>query len=231
MARILLIDDDPVLLEVLAMAFEDAGHAVHLAPDGLQGLARLRTDRPDLVISDVNLPGLDGFSLCRQLREAGDPMPVILLTARDHEVDEALGLEFGADDYVAKPCSTRLLLARVTALLRRDALRQAPVAQPDVTPTTPLDIRSDHMEIRYLGRPVPMTVSEFRLVEALARRPGIVLSRDRLLTLVRGDDSVVADRIIDTYVRRVRRKFEQVDAHFDRIETVVGMGYRWLADA
>ena len=156
---------------------------------------------------------------------------MLLLTARNHEIDEALGLELGADDYLSKPFSTRLLLARVAALLRRDQMRrrQEPEASPLLQQS--LEIRSERLEIRYRGEAVPMTVSEFRLVEAMARRPGIVLTRDRLLDLVRGDDSVVAERIIDTYVRRVRRKFELIDAQFDRIETVVGAGYRWRPDA
>lgn len=231
MPTVLLIDDDPTLLDALTLAFEDAGYRVELAHDGREGLQRVVDRMPDAVVSDVNMPGLDGFSLCRKLREAGNAVPVLLLTARNHEIDEALGLELGADDYLSKPFSTRLLLARVAALLRRDQMRrrQEPEASPLLQQS--LEIRSERLEIRYRGEAVPMTVSEFRLVEAMARRPGVVLTRDRLLDLVRGDDSVVAERIIDTYVRRVRRKFELIDAQFDRIETVVGAGYRWRPDA
>jgi DNA-binding response OmpR family regulator len=227
--RILLIDDDASLLDALSLAFEDAGHEVLTAPDGLRGLERLRADRPDAVVSDVNMPGLDGFSLCRKLRDEGDGVPLVLLTSRDNEIDEALGLELGADDYVAKPFSTRVLIARIAALLRREALRRSAEAEKPIARGA-LELFRERLEVRYAKTLVTVTVTEFRLLEALATRAGIVLSRDRLLEIVRGDDSVVVARIIDTYVRRLRRKLETVDPAFDRIETVIGAGYRWKAD-
>src|SRR3954464_15100165 len=125
MTAVLLIDDDASLLDALSLAFEDAGYEVLTAADGQRGLEVVSTKKPDAVISDVNMPGLDGFSLCRKLREEGDGVPLVLLTSRDNEIDEALGLELGADDYVAKPFSVRVLLARITALLRREALRRS----------------------------------------------------------------------------------------------------------
>jgi DNA-binding response OmpR family regulator len=231
MARILLVDDDPALLEVLGMAVADAGHEVITAPDGAAALESIHAAKPDLVVSDVNMPRLDGFSLCRRLREAGLAIPVVILTSRDGEIDEALGLELGADDYVSKPFSTRVLMARITSLLRREAMRaRAPLAAP--SPAAPivagdLTLDLDRLAAHFRGTLLVLTVSEFRLLESLARRPGVVLSRDQLLERMRGDDSVVADRIIDTYVRRLRRKLETIDATFDRIETVVGAGYRW----
>ena len=233
MARILLIDDDAALLDVLTMAFEEAGHDVRTATDGKTGLASARAHDVDLVVSDVNMPRLDGFQLCRMLRADRRHEPILLLTSRDREIDEALGLELGADDYVAKPFRTRVLLARVASLLRREALRLTREdddegARAIVRGALRLD--PDRIEARYGAAPITVTVTEFRLLECLARRPGIVLSRDRLLELLRGDDSVVADRIIDTYVRRLRRKLEEIDPAFDRIETVVGAGYRWKDD-
>jgi DNA-binding response OmpR family regulator len=229
--RILLIDDEAALLDVLALAFEEAGHQVVTARDGMAGLELIRRERPAVVVSDVNMPGMDGFTLLRRVREAGDRVPMILLTSRDSEVDEALGLELGADDYISKPFSTRVLLARVAAILRRESLRQNGEGgeQPPVE-IGAMQLFPERLEARYRGQPIPTTVTEFRLLEALLRRPGIVLSRDRLLQIVRGDDSVVTDRIIDTYVRRLRRKLEHVDEQFDRIQTVVGAGYRWKAD-
>jgi len=125
MPTLLLIDDDPALLEVVSLALEDAGHQVLCAKDGLEALRTHEQSRPHLIVSDVNMPRLDGFALCRKLRQAGDFTPLILLTSRDNEVDEALGLELGADDYISKPFSTRILVARITALLRRDAPRRA----------------------------------------------------------------------------------------------------------
>ncbi|MCB9762510.1 MAG: response regulator transcription factor [Alphaproteobacteria bacterium] len=227
MARILLIDDDIDLLDVLALAFEDHGHSTDCAEDGAAGLERIRRQRPDLVVSDVNMPRIDGFTLCRRLREAGDTLPLILLTSRDNEIDEALGLELGADDYVPKPFNTRILLARVHALLRRQALL---AAQPEPSAHRSVDgltLDADRLEVRLHDAPVQVTVTEFRLLEALTSRPGVVFSRDRLMEMARGDDSVVAERIIDTYVRRLRRKFEAIDAGFEGIETVIGAGYRW----
>jgi DNA-binding response OmpR family regulator len=228
-ARVLLIDDDLALLDVLALAFEDAGHSVVLASDGKAALGLILGDVGlDLVISDINLPGLDGFALCRRVRAEGRTIPLILLTSRDSEVDEALGLDLGADDYVAKPFSTRVLLARVGALLRREAARSGGGPAPIVLGALELDV--ERLQVRYRGQPVTVTLTEFRLLESLSRRPGIVMSREKLLSLARGDDSVVADRLVDTYVRRLRRKLESVDPEFGAIETVVGAGYRWKVD-
>lgn len=229
MARILLIDDDASLLDVLALAFEDAGHEVDRAKDGLGGLERITTGKPDAVISDVNMPGIDGFALCRKLRGGGNQVPLILLTSRDNEIDEALGLELGADDYVPKPFSTRVLLARVASLLRRESTRRGtkPEAPASTLSHGGLMLDPDRLEVTFQGQNVVVTVTEFRLLEAMIQRPGIVFSRTRLLEILRGDDTVVAERIIDTYVRRLRRKLEAIDAKFDRIETVVGAGYRW----
>jgi DNA-binding response OmpR family regulator len=229
MATILLIDDDRSLLDVLALSFEDEGYDVLCAYDGEQGWLQFRNESPDLIISDVNMPKLDGFSLCRRLRDEGYDLPVILLTSRDNEIDEALGLELGADDYVAKPFSTRVLTARVKALLRREAARAGgkTADKPKIVESNGLRLDPERLEVLFKGTEVTVTVTEFRMLEAFAARPGIVLSRNRLMELVRGDDSIVADRIIDTYVRRLRRKLEQIDDGFALIETVIGAGYRW----
>ncbi len=225
MARILLIDDDDALLDVLALSFEDAGHEVLTAPDGTRGLARIHAEAPQLVVSDVNMPGIDGFTLCRRLREADVQIPVILLTSRDSEIDEALGLELGADDYVAKPFSTRVLMARVAALLRRQTARAG--QESAARHVGDLSVDADRLEVRWRDLELTLTVTEFRMVEALSIRPGVVFSRGQLLRAIRDDDSVVVERIIDTYVRRLRRNFETLDPAFDRIETIVGAGYRW----
>jgi DNA-binding response OmpR family regulator len=227
MARILLVDDDANLLDVLSLSLEDAGHEVHTAPDGMVGLKRAQAVRPDLVLSDVNMPGLDGFSLCRRLRDAGIDAPIVLLTARDTEIDQALGLELGADDYVTKPFSTRVLLARVGALLRREQMRAAPEPADTTIRAGGLALSTERMEATWQGRPFATTVTEFRLLCVLAGRPGVVFGREQLLERIRGDDSVVVERLVDTYVRRLRRKIEELDPSFDGIETLVGAGYRW----
>ncbi len=209
------------------MALEDAGHTVILASNGLEGHKKATADDPDLVVSDVNMPGIDGFTLCRRLRDAGDSVPIILLTARDSEIDEALGLELGADDYVTKPFSARVLTARIAALLRRDQVRADKSAGRQALHVGSLELDPERLEARYAGQLFETTMTEFRLLEALARRPGIVFSRDQLLEKARADDSVVAERLIDTYIRRLRRKIEAIDPAFDRIDTVIGAGYRW----
>jgi DNA-binding response OmpR family regulator len=225
MATILIIDDDRSLRDMLAMALEDAGHDALTAPDGVVGLRRVERLEPDLVVSDVNMPGLDGFSLCRRIRDAGNEVPLILLTARDGEIDEALGLELGADDYVTKPFSSRVLLARITALLRRELARRTTAASAIEVGALRLD--AERLEASWQGTTFRTTVTEFRLLQVLAGRPGVVYSRLQLLERIRGDDSVVAERLIDTYIRRLRRSIERIDADFRGIETMVGAGYRW----
>jgi DNA-binding response OmpR family regulator len=228
MARILLVDDDEALLAVLQLAFGEAGHEVIVAKDGREGLATAERESPALLVTDVNMPKLDGFALVKTLRERGHGLPILVLTARDDEIDEALGLELGADDYVTKPFSSRVLLSRVAALLRRQALRDG----DDRSAKAPrrigeLELDDERLEVRWKGQAIETTMTELRLLETLTRRPGVVLSRDAVLERIRGDGTVVAPRIIDTYVNRLRRKLEAVDAGFDRIETVIGAGYRW----
>jgi len=227
MARIVLADDDPELVDVLCLALGEEGHEVRAAGDGLVALEVLRGWPADLLVTDVNMPRLDGFALCRRLRGAGVDLPILVLTSRDGEVDEALGLELGADDWVTKPFSTRVLFARIGALLRR----RGPGSDEaeDVVRAGRLAIDRRRMTVRWGDAPIEVTRTELRMLEALARRPGVVLGRERLLELARDDDSVVGDRIVDTYVRRLRRKIEAVDPAFAGIETVVGSGYRWAS--
>jgi DNA-binding response OmpR family regulator len=227
-STVLVIDDDAALLDVLSLSLEEAGYAVLTARDGAAGLSAVRARAPDLVLTDVNLPRMDGFTLCRTLRAEGNSVPLIVLTSRDDEIDESLGFELGADDYVSKPFSTRVLLARIASLLRRDSLRARGPHQDRPVVTGELEILAERFEARYRGQLLTLTVSEFRLLEALIRRPGVVRSRAQLLEDVRGNDSVVDDRLIDTSVRRLRRAFSQIDGAFAGIETVIGVGYRWI---
>ena len=168
MARLLLIDDDPLLLEVLTLAFEDAGHQVITALDGAAGLRAVGTGGIELLISDVNMPLVDGFALCRKLRQSGNDVPFILLTSRDSDIDEALGLDVGADDYVSKPFSTRVLLSRVTALLRRSELRRGSSATEPTLRVGRLELLPERVELRFAGAQIEVTVTEFRLLECLA---------------------------------------------------------------
>jgi DNA-binding response OmpR family regulator len=223
MPTIALVDDDQDLVAALRLALAARGYDVAVALDGEAGLELARRAGIDLVISDVNMPKLDGFALCRAVRAEGSRVPIVLLTSRDGEIDEALGLDLGADDYVTKPFSTRVLLSRVAALLRRvdPPSERAPLVRG------PFAFDGERLEVRVNDRRLEVTVTEFRLFRALALRPGVVFSRERLLELAREDDSVVAPRIIDTYVARLRRKIAEIDAALEPIETVVGAGYRF----
>lgn len=222
-ASVLLVDDDTALLGALELAFEDAGYTVLLASRGDEGLRVFEAHSPDLIISDVNMPGLDGFSLCRTLRKRGQQTPIILLTAREDEIDEALGFEFGADDYVIKPARSRALLARAQRLLNRTQ----PSAQGKHIHSGPLSLDIDSMQAVIQKVPLKLTVTEFRLLEIMAGHPGHVFSRAILLERTHTDGTQVAERLIDTYVRRLRQKMKAVNVSYDPIETVIGAGYRW----
>ena len=224
-ARILLVEDDPDALALLRDALASDGHSVDAHGDGAVALSRAMSERYDLILSDVNLPNVDGFSLCRRVRAKDARTPIILLTSRDSEIDEALGLELGADDYVTKPFSLRVLRARIAGLLRRS--RSEPTPEELRFELGPLVIDRARLEVRWHGALLDTTVTELRLIEALATRAGRVLSRDKLLELAREDDSVVAPRIVDTYVARLRKKFDAARSGSDPIETVVGAGYRY----
>ena len=223
-SRILVIDDDAEVLEMTAMTLEDAEFDVVTAVDGREGLDAHQDQAFDGIVSDVNMPKVDGFTLCRTLREAGDTTPLLLLTARDGEIDEALGLDLGADDYLIKPFRSRVLVARVKAILRRKSVPTV----AELVEDGPVQLDRGRLQIRFQGQLLVTTVTEFRLLDALVSYPGHVQSRSQLLEAARQDDSVVAPRIIDTYIRRLRRKFTEVDANFGRIDTVIGAGYRWV---
>lgn len=228
---ILVADDDPQLLQTLALALELDGHKVISVADGGAALARIEAGGITALISDVNMPRLDGFSLCRTLRERGHTLPILLLTSRDGEIDEALGLDLGADDYLTKPCSLRILRARLRALLRR-ARPPAAAPAPDEETIERHALRVDlsRLTVHFQDQPLTVTVTEIRLLAALMRHPGRVYSRERLLARAREDeDSVVAPRLIDTYIARLRRKLRAIDPDSHLIETVVGAGYRLAA--
>ena len=223
--RLLIIDDDVALLATLAAALAAQGHEPVTEATGTAGLARITGEVFDAVVCDVNLPDLDGFTLCRRVRAMNLTIPFVLLTSRDGDIDQALGLDLGADDYVTKPFSMRILLARLGALVRR-----ARPAAPDVIRVGELAIDRARLEVWFAGVRIEATLTELRMLAALAERPNTVLARARLLELGREDDSVVAPRLVDTYVARLRRKLDAVRAGAGaQLETMVGAGYRWRA--
>jgi len=208
------------------MALSDAGFGVLAARDGEAGWKSFRTHQPALCILDVNLPELDGFELCRRIR-AQSEVPIVMLTSRDDELDKVVGLEIGADDYVSKPFSTRELVARLRAQLRRRQAPQAPQADAGCCEVRGLRIDRVRHEITLQGQSIEVTATEFDLLFALASAPGVVLDRDRIVDAVYGEGVVVAPRTIDTFVKRLRRKLRAVQPDFDGIETVRSVGYRY----
>ena len=230
MPTIALVDDDRNILTSVSIALETEGYRIQTYTDGASALDGLKHSPPDLAIFDIKMPRMDGLELLRRLRERSQ-IPVIFLTSKDDELDEALGLAMGADDYIAKPFSQRLLLARVRAILRRTELVQA--TEPGAAEAHPplergrLAMDPARHRVTWNGEAVTLTVTEFLILETLAQRPGIVKTRNQLMDAAYQDDIYVDDRTIDSHIKRVRRKFRQVDPTFDAIETLYGAGYRF----
>jgi len=227
-ARVLLVDDDEKTLATVTLYLEHAGFEVVTAGDGVSALALARSDPPpDLIVLDLMLPGLDGFEVCRQLREEPSAVPIIMLTARSSEEDRLEGLDLGADDYVVKPFSPRELAARVRAVLRRMP------GTGDVTPLRvgPLVIDLARHEVTMRGESVALTPREFRLLEVLARAPGRAFSRAELVERAFGADSEALERTIDAHIVNLRRKVEEDPSRPALVETVFGVGYRLREDA
>ncbi|MBX7496560.1 response regulator transcription factor [Qipengyuania sp. 6B39] len=228
---IALVDDDRNILTTVSIALQAEGFATRLYSDGEAALGALLNNPPDLAIFDIKMPKMDGMELLRRLREQS-PLPVIFLTSKDDEADEAAGLQMGADDYIAKPFSLRLLLARIHAILRRSDARR-PLVMTDTAdhpPQEEIERGRLHMDparhhVTWDGSPVSLTVTEFLLLEALASRPGVIKSRNQLMDAAYPDDVFVDDRTVDSHIKRMRRKFRSVDPEFSAIETLYGAGY------
>ncbi|WP_375426802.1 response regulator [uncultured Sphingomonas sp.] len=229
-ATIALVDDDRNILTSVSIALQTEGFLTRLYPDGESALKALVDNPPDLAVLDIKMPRMDGLELLRRFREHS-AAPVIFLTSKDDELDEALGLAMGADDYIAKPFSQRLLIARIRAILRRTELAavSGAGAQPGDGQVTRGRLMMDPARHRtsWGDEPVTLTVTEFLILETLAQRAGIVKTRNQLMDAAYQDDIYVDDRTIDSHIKRLRRKFRQVDPEFDAIETVYGAGYRF----
>ncbi|MEP6679839.1 MAG: response regulator transcription factor [Chloroflexota bacterium] len=225
MHQILIVDDEPKITRLVGDYLTDAGFAVTVARDGREALMRARTERPDLIVLDLGLPGLDGLDVTRALRrDAG--VPIIMLTARAAEADRVVGLELGADDYVTKPFSPRELVARVRAVLRRHELNVG----SELLRAADLTLDVPRMRVEAAGRRIDLTPTEFALLEALARQPGRVFTRSQLLDAIHGVAFESYERAIDAHVKNIRRKLESDPRRPRYLLTVYGVGYR-LADA
>ncbi len=225
---IALVDDDRNILTSVTMALEAEGFAVRSYTDGTEALRGLTSQPVDLAILDIKMPRMDGMELLGRLRKQSQ-LPVIFLTSKDDEVDEVLGLRMGADDYITKPFSQRLLIERIRALLRRRELALAPAgaaAEPPIVRGHLVLDPARHV-CTWKGKEVSLTVTEFLLLKSLAQRPGMVKSRDNLMDSAYGEHVYVDDRTIDSHVKRLRKKFKSIDDEFAHIETLYGLGYRY----
>jgi two-component system, OmpR family, response regulator ChvI len=229
MATIALVDDDRNILTSVSMTLEAEGFQVVTYNDGAAGLIGLTDTPPDLAVLDIKMPRMDGMELLRRLRQKTD-IPVIFLTSKDEEIDEVLGLRMGADDYVRKPFSQRLLVERIRAILRRrDAVAAGPSPQDADAIMTRGNLVMDQLRhiVTWKGQHVTLTVTEFLILQALATRPGVVKSRDQLMDVAYDDQVYVDDRTVDSHIKRVRKKFRVYDEEFSSIETLYGIGYRY----
>ncbi|WP_126171885.1 response regulator transcription factor [Altericroceibacterium xinjiangense] len=227
---IALVDDDRNILTTLSIALQAEGFATRVYADGGAALKGLQDNPPDLAVFDIKMPQMDGMELLRQLRQSSD-LPVIFLTSKDEEEDEEAGLAMGADDYIAKPFSQRLLLARIRAILRRAAPTDDPQpeeagdVQPEQLQRGGLKMDPTRHQVTWNGKAVSLTVTEFLILEALAQRPGVIKSRNQLMDAAYPDDTFVDDRTVDSHIKRLRRKFRVIDPEFSAIETLYGAGY------
>ncbi|MCB1598603.1 MAG: response regulator [Lysobacterales bacterium] len=221
--RVLIVEDEPKLAAVLRDYLLADGAVVELIEHGDDALPALRLNPPDLLLLDLMLPGTDGLTICKELRQFST-VPVIMITARVEEIDRLLGLELGADDYVCKPFSPREVLARARALLRRSHDWQRAAGN---SARSGLDLDEDRFEARWRGRKLDLTPVEFRLLKALVQRPGHVMSRAQLLEHLYMDHRVVSDRTVDSHIKNLRRKFEDMEAGSDPIKSIYGVGYKY----
>ncbi len=230
MPTIALVDDDRNILTSVSMALESEGYRVMTYTDGASALDGFGGANPDLAILDIKMPRMDGMELLRRLRQKSD-LPVIFLTSKDDEIDELFGLKMGADDFIKKPFSQRLLVERVRAVLRRAANREAVPGKPGDTSKLlergGLSMDPERHTCTWNGQPVTLTVTEFLILYSLAQRPGVVKSRNALMDAAYDDQVYVDDRTIDSHIKRLRKKFKSVDTDFDMIETLYGVGYRF----
>ncbi len=227
-AKITLVDDDRNILTSVSMALEAEGYEISTFNDGEAGLKGILDGKPDLVVLDVKMPRMDGLEVLEKLRETS-AIPVIFLTSKDDEIDEVLGLRMGADDYITKPFSQRLLLERIRSLLRRQELSKAKADdnKDKIITHGPLSLDDARHLSTWNGQPVNLTVTEYLLLKALATKPGHVKNRDQLINTAYGENIYVDDRTIDSHIKRVRKKFKKIDPDFDEIETLYGIGYKY----
>ena len=229
MGSVAIVDDEENLRETVAYALRREGYHVDLYRDGQDAWEKLESELPDVAVLDILMPRMDGLELCRKLRGQSELLPIIFLTSKDEEFDRVLGLELGADDYLCKPFAMRELVARIKVLFRRLALAgaHADTDSEELVTLGSLSLDMRRYQATWKDTPLSLTVTEFMLLHALARRPGHVKSRARLMEECYPHDAYVSERTIDSHVKRLRKKFGHIDPDFDEIDTVYGLGYRY----
>ena len=228
MVKICLIDDDQNILASLSLALKSEKFEVETYSDGIAGLEALKDNNFDIAILDIKMPRLDGLEVLQKLRNSSD-IPVIFLTSKDDEIDQLLGLKMGADDYITKPFSQKLLIERVKVILKRtsSSSKENEVNSDSLIERGNLLLNMDRHECHWKEERIKLTVTEFLLLESLVNRPGYVKNRDQLMSAAYSDDLYVDDRTIDSHIKRIRRKFKAIDKEFNSIETLYGVGYRF----
>jgi two-component system alkaline phosphatase synthesis response regulator PhoP len=226
MKKILIIEDEPNIRELILYNLQANGYEGLEAEDGIMGITMVHTEKPDLILLDIMLPGKNGYDICRELRDEGNRTPIIMLTAKTEEIDKVLGLEFGADDYISKPFGIRELMARIKAVLRRyDSVpaKASPAASEHVLKIDDLEICIARHEVKVNNQPIELTLKEFELLAYLAENRGHVLTRDQLLDKVWGIEYAGETRTVDVHIRYLRKKLGHEDKY---IETIRGKGYK-----
>jgi DNA-binding response OmpR family regulator len=224
MSRIAVVDDEKTIREVIRIALEQEQHRVEEYADGFEAWERFQRELPDLVVLDILMPRMDGIELCKRIRTLDREAPVIFLSSRDEEIDKVLGLESGGDDYVSKPFSLRELLARIRAGLRRT---QARTEDSGTIACGELLLDENRNYGIWKGRTIEFTVTEFRILKSLALCPGYVKTREQIMNAAFPEDAFPNDRAADSHIKRIRKKFLDLDPAFDMLESVYGLGYRW----
>ena len=227
MKKILVVDDEPKIIQLTQDYLENAGFSVISAGDGERALAVIQIEKPDLVVLDLGLPGMDGLDVCRSIRKTSN-LPIIMLTARDEETDKLVGLELGADDYITKPFSPKELVARVRSVLRRSELAQE---EREVIRVGDVTLDLPRMQVTVGNDEIELTATEFQLLQALASQPGRIFTRSQLLNAVHGVAIESYERAIDAHIKNIRRKLEPVPHEPRYIQTVYGVGYRFSDEA
>lgn len=225
--KIAIVDDEKHIRETISFALKKEGFTISSYPDGRKALEAFELEMPELIILDIIMPFMDGLELCKNIRQHSKTVPIIFLSSKDEEFDKVFGLTLGADDYLCKPFSMRELIARIHVLFRRIELFSVPAEKEDLLLKGALELDTKRFLARWKKADIILTVTEFRILESLAKRPGFVKTREQLLEEAYPHDTYLSDRTIDCHIKRIRKKLQHIDPGFSGIETIYGLGYKY----